>query len=172
MSLSFATLGATILTADRTSTVEVSTDPTGALALEANDSIPFVTDSDSPRNTLDIDTSLGGADGINPNATLYFGDGDFDESGTVSAEAYNATNNFGQPVDVQIGYETGGISSGEVVIAAEYDTASKRAVIDSSSPNGTVTFAGVPDGGTIDVAIRAKTGGDDLSGNITHSVST
>lgn len=170
LNIAFATIGATILTAERTSSIAVTTDTDGALSLQANSNVPFV-DNTGTNQTLEIDTSSNAGNGINPNATLFLGDADFTGTGSVNTHAYNITNNIGQSANITIEYDAGTITDGSIILAASDGTTDQTVEIDSASPAGTIQFSSVPSGQTIDVALRADTGtaGTDLGGTIRHS---
>lgn len=175
MSVSFATLGSTVLTADRQATINVEDDSDGVLALEPNTSTGVVTDTGDGELQIDV------PNGVNINSTLELGGADF-SSDTVTLNdgtgAYSVTNNFDESASVTVGYTLDNADdlteddTLEVAVvknpAGGADT--KSFTVDNTG-GGSVNFGSLASGDTLEVAIQVNSGTDStatFNGTINH----
>lgn len=170
MSVSFATLGSTVLTADRQATIDVKDDSNGVLALEPNTTTGVVTDDGNGELQINV------PNGVNIDSTLELGDADFAGGTSVTDGAYTVTNNFGEAANVAVGYTVaneGSLTTGDSLKMVVKDNTGtvETVTVDDTSGSDQVTFQGLSDGGTLEVAIQVNTGTDsnaDFTGTIDH----
>lgn len=175
MSVSFATLGSTVLTADRSSAITVDNDDQGALALTPNTSNGVVNNGTGGELEIDLPGSTTNSNGLNVNSTLELGDATFTGTEDVNTGAYTVTNNFNKQANVTVGYNIADTSSigGQLKVVVKNNSATpsvKSFTVNSGNPSDEVSFD-VSDGGTLDVAIQVQTANDnaaDFSGTLEH----
>ena len=178
MSLSFATLGVTVFTADRTATIGVANDANGVLTIQANTDTSFV---ENTNGTFALDTSVAGTDGLNKNSTLELGSisgGDV----VQNEEAFEVTNDLGDPVTVNLDYvvdNPGAFNTNTKieVVLTEYDSTGAVVQTDTMVVDSTgVTKAQLPSvavDSTVEGAVVINTqdgvSGESLGGTLEFS---
>jgi len=152
---------------DRSASIDVTTDSSGILGLEAGTSA-MVTQNSS--GALEIDAAIGSATGINTAAVVNVGD----KNNPSSTYAFSVTNNAGSQKDIAFSYAVPGTdssSTGDVTFEV-YDSSGGSVGSFDETSGKTVT---VGSGATYYVVISIDTtgnpSGDDLSGTLSIAAS-
>lgn len=155
----------TTVSLDRQTSIDVVSDESGIIALEAHPDSDVVNGTDSGALRIDFDQADTGA-GVNVNSTYTVGS----TSNPTNTYAFNVTNQNTGPIDLTVDYALDNAAAGSNVQFSLYD--SGGTLVGTAGP-GSSTTQPLAQGETLYVIIEVTGGADpadDLSGTLTISV--
>lgn len=155
----------TTVSLDRQTSIDVVSDESGIIALQAHPESDVVNGTDDGALRIDFDQADTGA-GVNVNSTYTVGS----TSTPTSTYAFNITNQNTGPIDATIDYTLDNAAAGSNVQFSLYDSAGT--LVGTAEP-GSPTTQSLAQGETLYVVIEVTGGADsndDLSGTLSISV--